>query len=541
MADPVQNALQLLQSAGGRPAPQTLKPDPVASALSLLQGGQQSFPPPVPAKIGVEGLPQAVQDIAGDFSPLTHQAVGAKAMLDSAAYALKQKLGFKLTPEEQSAQAANDALRQVSPNAQAGGIVASLGATPIGEAALAGPMVQGLTKLPYLGKLLSGGVIGGTTAAATGESPDLGVAGGAAGNAIANLGSRIAQPIMQSPAVQKLTQAGVIPTIGQAAGKFAKSVEDRATSIFGVGDFIKRGQARAVEDLNRAAIQEAAPGVVTVGREGLRQATASVGKLYDDALSNITVKADQSLVPHLENFASNPKYMMSAEQRETVKNFINNSVGDNISQGSISGEMAKKIDAELGAKAASLQSSASTSEREMGKAVQDAQVAFRKQMEAGASTQEAVDKLRLANERYSYLVRLQRAEAAGKDGVFTPGQLQTAVKQSDRSVRKNQFAQGKAQMQDLSDPAVSVLGDRYPDSGTAGRAMVALALSGGAGANEYFGGPRYLSALALAPLLYSKAGTRYLLGDYAGQGALAQQLGALAPYAASGFTNYLSK
>lgn len=537
MADSVQSALQLLQSGAAPIAPQPQAQDPVASALSQLQG-TKPFAEPVPLNIGVAGLPQAVRDVAGDFSPFTHEAVGAKALWDAAAMKLKTALGGTLTPEEQASQAANSALLESSGPARAGNIAASLAAVPIGEASLALPAASALAKVPLLGKLFSGAVIGGTTAAAT--SPDnsnlgLGELAGAAGGAAAGAIGRIAQPIMQSPAVRKLTSSGVIPTIGQAGGKFTKSVEDRLTSIPGVGDFIKNAQGRAVQELNRAAIQEAAPEVTAVGREGLRQAEASVGKMYDKALSNITVKADQSLIPHLESFADSKRLLMSAEQRASVRSLINSTVADSASKGTIPGEIAKKIDAELGAKAASLQSSSSTSEREMGKAIQNAQMAFRQQMAKGASRQEAADLLNEANSRYAKIVRLQRATASGKEGVFTPGQLQSAVRQSDRSVRKAQFAKGNANMQDLSEPAVSVLGDRYPDSGTAGRAMLAmLALggAGGAGANEYFHGPHYLTALALAPLTYSRIGSRYLLGDYALQKAIGPQIGTLAPYAA---------
>jgi len=543
MADPIQSALQLLQTGGQSPTPQTSSPDPVTSALTQLQSTKRELAPVKPYPIGVEGLPQAVKDVAGDFSPFTHEAVGAKALWDAAAMKLKTALGGTLTPQEQAAKAANDALLETSRPAQAGAITASLATTPIGEAALAAPVVSGIAKIPLLGKLFSGAVIGGTTAAATGENTGAGAAGGVAGSAAASGLARVARPIVQSPMVQKLMSADIVPTVGQALGKFGRSVEERLTSIPGIGDLIKNAQGRAVRELNSAAIKEAAPEVTAIGREGLRQAESSVGQMYDKALSNITVKADESLVPHLESFADNTKYMMSSEQRGTVRNFINSTVGDNVQGSQIPGEMAKKIDAELGAKAAALRASSSTSEREMGRALQDAQTAFRQQMQKGASTPEAAAMLDEANRRWSKIVRLQRAEAAGKEGVFTPGQLQTAVRQEDKSVRKGQFAKGRANMQELSDPAVSVLGDRYPDSGTPGRAMLAmLALGGSTGAaNEYFGGPHYLTGLALAPMLYSRPGTRYMLGDYPGQAAAAQSIGALAPYSSAALAQWMSQ
>lgn len=546
MADPVQNALLLLQSGGKQQVPQMPTQDPVGSALAQLQS-KETAAAPKPLNIGVAGLPQAVKDVAGDFSPFTQEAVGAKALWDAAAMKLKTAMGGTLTPEEQAAQAANSALLESSRPAQAGAVVSSLATTPIAEAALAAsPVASGLASLPILGRLFGGAVIGGTTAAATSpDNKDLGLAelAGAGGNAALGLASRVARPIIQSPAVQKLTSSGIIPTVGQALGKFGKSVEDRLTSIPIAGDLIKGAQARAVNELNSAAIQRAAPEVTDIGREGLRQAEASVNKIYDEVVPTITLKADASFVPHLETAADNPKLMLTNEQRQSVKSFLRANVGDAITNGEIPGEMAKKVDSLIGQKAASLKASSVGSEREMGQAFSDAQVEFRRQMLSGAPDQATYSKLADANQKWAQIVRLQRAVGAGKEGVFTPGQLQGAVKAEDKSVRKNRFAKGQAVMQDLSDPAVSVLGDRYPDSGTAGRAMLAmLALGGtGAGANEYFGGPRYLSALALAPLAYSRAGSRYLLGDYGIQQAIAPQIGALAPYASTALAQYLRK
>ena len=102
----------------------------------------------------------------------------------------------------------------------------------------------------------------------------------------------------------------------------------------------------------------------------------------------------------------------------------------------------------------------------------------------------------------------------------------------DKSRNKAGFARGDAVMQDLSDPAVNVLGRSVPDSGTAGRALVGVGLLGAGGAaNEFYGGPGYLSALAAAPLMYSRAGSRYMVGDHRGQKKLADLLREAAPYA----------
>jgi hypothetical protein len=68
---------------------------------------------------------------------------------------------------------------------------------------------------------------------------------------------------------------------------------------------------------------------------------------------------------------------------------------------------------------------------------------------------------------------MQRAASymGADDGVFSAGQLQSAVKAMDRSKDKGKFSRGDALMQDLSDAGKSVLGDKVPNSGTADRLM----------------------------------------------------------------------
>jgi len=77
------------------------------------------------------------------------------------------------------------------------------------------------------------------------------------------------------------------------------------------------------------------------------------------------------------------------------------------------------------------------------------------------------------NSGYAMFTRIEDAAAnkavGGHEGVFETGDLMTAVRKGDRSVRKGAFARGDALMQDWAETAHSVLrpeGRNY--SGTAG-------------------------------------------------------------------------
>jgi hypothetical protein len=99
-----------------------------------------------------------------------------------------------------------------------------------------------------------------------------------------------------------------------------------------------------------------------------------------------------------------------------------------------------------------------------------------------------------------------------QDGVFTPNQLMTNAFQADTRVRGRGVIDGTATFADLARAGQSVLGNRYPDSGTAGR-MIAAGLAGGGTAG-----------LVTAPTstLMAAGGLGLLTGGYAAANPLAR-------------------
>jgi hypothetical protein len=89
--------------------------------------------------------------------------------------------------------------------------------------------------------------------------------------------------------------------------------------------------------------------------------------------------------------------------------------------------------------------------------------------------------MKAADTAYANLVRVEGASknALQSGGLFTPGQLGSAVRQADQSVRDRATARGTALMQDLAGAGQSVLGNKVPNSATADRLMLG---AGGLGA-----------------------------------------------------------
>lgn len=399
--------------------------------------------------------------------------------------------------------------------------------------------------IPGGGTLAGSAVIGGAQGlmAPVGEQDSrlknagFGVAGGVGGNLAARGLARVAQPITQSDPVKKLLSEGVVPTPGQAAGanSFIGKLEQKLQSIPIVGDIISKGRNRAVEELNSAAINRSLPNgerIATVGRAAMQKADEVFDDAYRMALDGVTVKVGSGLDDAVKAVRADPEIFLDNNGQKNLSRLVAGIKGQ-FKGGEVSGELAKKIDSQLGSVSRQYGGSASASERDFGAAVKQVQAAFREMLADGAGAEKSAA-LKEINGKYANFLRVQRASGyvGAKDGVFSPAQLQSAVRGLDPSRNKRAFSQGTALMQDLSEPGVSVLGNTVPNSGTVDRAMLAMLAGGGAaGANEYFGGPGYLTALGLAPLLYSRTGSRYLLGDIAGQGAAATAARSAMPYA----------
>jgi hypothetical protein len=368
----------------------------------------------------------------------------------------------------------------------------------------------------------------------------LGAAGGVAGNAAARGLARVAQPIKPSVDVQKLVSEGVIPTPGQAAGanSFVGRVEQKLTSLPLIGDVIKKGRDRATEELNLAAIARALPkseqGTITkAGRAAIDKADEVLGSAYDKVYSGITVKPDSQFLREVVSIKNNQDLALPPELQERFGELIKTQVLARVKGDEIPGLVAQRVDSQLGALARRYTTDMDADKRVLGLAIREAQKSFKGLVERNAGP-EIAGTIKDLNRNYANLLRVERAASmqGAKDGVFSADQLSSAVRALDKSSNKGQFAKGQAMMQDLSEAGKATMGGTVPNSGSADRAFMGMLATGGLGATDsLMGGPGALSLLAASPLLYSRAGSRYMLGDFAGQAATADAIRSTAPYA----------
>jgi hypothetical protein len=363
---------------------------------------------------------------------------------------------------------------------------------------------------------------------------------GATAGAVKGL-SRLISP-KSTPQVRAMMDEGIAPTPGQVIGGPAKAMEEKATSIPFVGDAIKRGQMRAVEDFNRASINKALKPIgkqldmkTPLGREAIDEAFTKIDDAYDSLLPRVTFKADQQFLSEINNLRTLAQNMpkASAEQFDNVlRNEVLSKINPNTGQ--TSGETFKRITSELGRMARQYRGSSVASERDLGSAFQELQRALRNTL-SRVNPDQATE-LAAADGAYALMLRVGNAagRAGSKEGVFSPAALRGAVRQMDSSMRKKAFARGDALMQDFAESAENVLGPRVPDSGTAGRAMLPLSIP----AALAYADPLMATGAATAMLPYTPMGQRAFANMMTQRAPAAGQfsslLDLLAPYAGAG-------
>jgi hypothetical protein len=329
--------------------------------------------------------------------------------------------------------------------------------------------------------------------------------------------SRVISP-QSSPEVAMLRNEGVTPTPGQMLGGVFKSAEEKAQSIPLLGAAIKAGQSRANDQFNAAAINrslspvgESLPKGVT-GNEAIAFAERTLRGKYDDALSAVgPVRLDQQLSVDLRNvyggLATLPK-----DKAEQFARIVQKEIGDRAQRGVLTPEAMKAAESNIGKQAKAYLRNDDFDVRQLGEALDAAQDALREMVGRQAPPQSA-DMLKAANAGWANFKRVQRAAGyvGAEDGAFTPAQLHSAVKATDRSKDRAAFARGGALMQDLSGAGKKALTNKIPNSGTADRALGAAALmtpfaDAGAASVPILGG------MGVASLMYTPAGQRAVAG-----------------------------
>jgi len=370
------------------------------------------------------------------------------------------------------------------------------------------------TAAPVLSPVLGGlgvGVVGGAASGAmtpvteegdfaTQKAKQMGVGAlaGAAVPVVTGAVSRIISPRASvNPDVLKLKAEGVTPTIGQALGGRMNAAEEKLMSIPVLGDAISSARTASREQFNNAAINRAvAPigaRVEGTGQAAVKEAGDLLSATYDRAKSMLGgFPIDQQAAQQLGALRSMARTGLEGRERKTVEKYFS----DYLQKPALTAESFKELDSKLTADIARYSKSSDAYQQKVGDALAEVKkIVTDNAKRANPKAAELFDK---ADAGWAQLVRIEGASKAAHNsgGVFTPAQLNMAIKGADNSVRDRATARGTALMQDLGQAGQNVLGNKVPNSGTFDRGAMGAAT---------LGGSAYLDPLALTGLLGASA------------------------------------
>ena len=535
-------------ASAGNSAPQqkqqaTPEQEAMASGMSRFAQGMRD-PIDAAAQLLTRALPESVVKGGNRINNLIAEKTGLVAPLPEGG----------VDQQVREREAAYQQARQATGNE--GIDWARLGGNIVSPAnlAVASKIPQGVSTAGRIGSgILSGGAFGAvSTPVTTGKPEDFW--GEKAKNTIVSAGlggvfpagAAMISPNVR-PDVARLMKEGVTPTPGQILGGRAQVIEDKLTSVPLLGDFITSSRRKGMDEFNRAALNRAlkpiGEKVNDIGRTGIDEVSERLGAAYDTLLPKLTFKADQTFANELATVRQMAGTLPAQQAQQFEKVLRDQVVGKMTQQGMMSGVRLKEVESELGRLARGYAGDANFDNRQLGAAIGEMQNIIRQTLVRSNPTE--AKRLTDINRGYANYARLRDAASrqGALEGEFTPAQLAAAVRAGDKSVGKGNYAKGKALLQDLSDAGKNVLMQKYPDSGTVGRALVPLSLLGaGSGASYLTDNPLPLAAAAMLTGPYVPGGrqaTAALLAKRPESAAkAAQAIRQIGPYLTPGMVPY---
>lgn len=416
-----------------------------------------------PLKIGKEGFADALRETLKEAGWAKRNIAGAGAAVVNAYEGIKGVIPGMKSDEDQVAN--QKIIAQEAPIGNLAGGVAMLaptalipGANTVTGAATIGAVANMLTTPGDIKERGKAAILGGV--------------GGAAGAKLSSLVSRVPKSVV-NPDVQLLSREGIALTPGQNAGGTLKALEDKATSWPIVGDVINSARKRGITEFNAAAINRAKlPGMEVdgVGNQAMQDLRQGLGQAYDEVLAKSNVNAlEPEFVQKISNLREMAKSLPEREQK-AFDSIIEREIGQRMSpNGMVNAENLQAAKSGLGNEANNFATSTDAYQRQLGQALKQSQQEFI-DLVSRSNPQNAAE-LKAIDTAYANFKRLQKASSGvgAEGGVFTPAQLQSAVKAADRTKDKRAFSEGTALMQDLAAAGKAVMPSKVPDSGTAGR------------------------------------------------------------------------
>lgn len=292
---------------------------------------------------------------------------------------------------------------------------------------------------------------------------------GAGGRAVGQVVSR-PMTSARGTEVQTLLDNGVSLTPGQRLGGLAMTTENLAQRAPILGPAIRGARERGRDSLNRAvgnraldAIGEGVPAEVAPGGDMVGYVGERLGGEFDRAYALVpTFRSDDLLEQGFQRIGQGKSDLPPAMQQQ-FDAIVSERLGR--LSGEVSGQQVGAIRTELNGLASGYLKSQDPAQQGLGRMLSE--VGDELDAAVTRNSPEAGQILSNARDGYADFTRMQSASAAANGRPFAPGQLATAVKTADGTVRRGATARGDARMQDLSRAAQTVMPDQFGNPGTA--------------------------------------------------------------------------
>ena len=362
------------------------------------------------------------------------------------------------------------------------------------------------------------------------------------GTGVMSAAARAFRPINPTAQAQKLIDKGIYPTWGGAAGPFFKSTEDKLMSVPFLGDSTAFGRRGAINEYNAYVMSQSGVPIKSnqVGSEGHNIIGNHFREKFPEVTKDLMLDPNDPLIKQsmddivrnrrlstsgLNDFNAEvnamrgdhnlPPWNINGGGAQATSAQVSTNVGPSAPQ-RMDGGGIQDLTNEMRLSSKEFQGpNASMTERRTGLALSDARNALFDAVERqglGGDIQPLRNLNRDYN-KYQVSARASGAEgAANRDGVFTPAQGLKAFRQQAKSNNASTaLREGRLEGQDVHQAAFDVLGNNYPDSGTAGRlGVTSLILGGGAAALP--GSMFTLPAIVGSTAAHSTFGRRYGVG-----------------------------
>ena len=339
-----------------------------------------------------------------------------------------------------------------------------------GTSAALGKTINAMKNLNTTRNAIGGAASGAVIPTGTGENRAVNMIGGAVMSGLPSLIKKgITQPIRPTEQAQKLIDAGIYPTPGQAAGGVLNSVEQAATGIPGFSPFVSTARAKPFQDYVRQVQKSYG---YTGDRTG-RLATQEMADIADQKYENVLPKLQLEVTPELRaKYLRNTQGLRPNEVgafEDTLKYELDPLLSKS-NANMLSGDDLNKWQSVLRSESQNFKNAASGHEKKLAKAYGTSRDDTLNAIdEQGLVSDGVANEYADARKYYAGLRNLaelgESGGAAKRAGMFTPDEHLGWMKRNEGvGTGSLNFARNNVQGQDLAQAASDVLGKTpHPD------------------------------------------------------------------------------